>query len=252
MGAAYKIPQLGVVLLVGLLASCASRPVRPPPPPAPVPAPAPAPTGKPEGREFRVDGPSSLLTIQVYKGGALSRAGHNHVIASHTLRGVAYVPDDPLRAGFDVHMKVDELVVDEEDLRQEAGPDFPPGVPEEARLGTKRNMLSEALLDAERYPEIVLQSEAMQRGPDGGLEAQVRVVVRDRAASVIVPLKYDLRGDELDVQGAIALKQTDLGLTPYSLFGGALRVQDEIKVRFRIVAHAVDSAAAPDASSPPR
>ncbi|HVY80970.1 MAG TPA: YceI family protein [Steroidobacteraceae bacterium] len=249
MSAAYKIPQLAVVLLAGLLASCASRPVRPPPSPAP--APAPAPIEKPAGREFRVDGASSLLTIQVYKGGPLSRAGHNHVIASHTLRGVAYVPDDPTRAGFDVHMRVDELVVDEDELRREAGPDFPPGVPEAARLATKRNMLSEALLDAERYPDIVLQSEAMQRGPDG-LEAQVRVVVRDRAASVIVPLQYELRGDELDVQGAIALKQTDLGLTPYSLFGGALRVEDEIKVRFRIVARAVDAAAVPDASSPPR
>jgi hypothetical protein len=235
MSAAYKIPQLAVVLLAVLLASCASRPVRKPPPPAPVAAAPSAPSG-PEGREFRVDGAESLLTIQVYKGGALSRAGHNHVIASHTLKGVAYVPDDPLRAAFDIHMAVDELVVDEDALRAAAGPDFPPGVPEEARLGTKRNMLSAALLDAERFPEVVLQSEAMQRGADG-LEAQVRVIVRDRATSVIVPVKYELQDDELHVEGEIPLKQTDLGLTPYSLFGGALRVQDEIKVRFKIVAH---------------
>jgi hypothetical protein len=235
MSAAYKIPQLAVVLLAVLLASCASQPVRKPPPPAPVPS-APAAPTRPEGREFRVDGAESLLTIQVYKGGALSRAGHNHVIASHTLKGVAYVPEDPLHAAFDIHMPVQDLVVDEDALRVAAGPDFPPGVPEEARLGTKRNMLSEALLDAERYPDVVLQSEAMQRGPDG-LEAQVRVIVRDRATSVIVPVKNELQDDELRVEGEIALKQTDLGLTPYSLFGGALRVQDEMKVRFKIVAH---------------
>jgi hypothetical protein len=182
-----------------------------------------------------VDGAESLLTIQVYKGGALSRAGHNHVIASHTLKGVVYVPDDPLRAAFDIHMPVKDLVVDEEALRAAAGPDFPPGVPEDARLGTKRNMLGEAVLDAERYPDVVLQSEAMQRGADG-LEAQVRVIVRDRATSVVVPVKYEIQGDVLRVEGELALKQTDVGLTPYSLFGGALRVQDEMKVRFKIVA----------------
>ena len=236
MGAAYKIPQLAVVLLAVLLASCASRPVRTPPSPAPVPA-VPSAPAQVEGREFQVDAAGSLLTIQVYKGGPLSRAGHNHVIASHTLKGVVYVPEDPTRASFDVHIPVEELVVDEDELRTEAGPDFPPGVPDDARLGTKRNMLGEALLDADRYPEIVLQSEAMQRGPEG-LQAQVRVIVRDRATSVIVPLKHEIHGDELRVDGAIALKQTDLGLTPYSLFGGALRVEDEIKVRFTILARA--------------
>jgi hypothetical protein len=55
---------------------------------------------------------------------------------------------------------------------------------------------------------------------------------------VIVPLKYETRGNELHVEGELPLKQTDLGLTPFSLFGGALRVLDEIKVRFRVVARA--------------
>ena len=55
---------------------------------------------------------------------------------------------------------------------------------------------------------------------------------------MIVPVKYEIRGSELQVQGELPLKQTDLGLTPFSLFGGALRVQDDIKVRFNIVARA--------------
>jgi polyisoprenoid-binding protein YceI len=186
-----------------------------------------------------VDSDASLLIIRVYKGGALSRAGHNHVIASHSLTGVAYVPDEPTRASFDIHMLAEELTVDEDELRAQEGPDFPPGIPENAKVGTRRNMLGPAVLDADRYPDIVLQSEAMQRGPDG-LEAQVRVIVRDRASPAIVPLKYEIHGNELRVEGELALKQTDLGLTPFSLFGGALKVEDEIKVRFRVVARAAD------------
>jgi hypothetical protein len=204
------------------------------------PASQPQPSGaQVEGREFVVDSAASLLTIRVYKGGPLSRAGHNHVIASHSLTGVAHVPDEPTHASFDVHLLVAELVVDEDELRAQEGPDFPPGVPEDAKTGTKRNMLGPSLLDADRYPDLALQSEALQRGPDG-LQAQVRVIVRDRASAVIVPLKYEIRGSELRVAGELALKQTDLGLTPFSLFGGALRVEDEIKVRFNIVARAAD------------
>jgi YceI-like domain len=237
MGAAYKIPTAATLLLAVLLASCASRPPREAPPPAAVPPPAPQQPQAipPQGREFRVDSAASLLTVRVYRGGALARAGHNHVIASHSLMGVVRVPEDPARASFDIHLPVSELVVDEEELRARAGPDFPPGVPDDAKAGTKRNMLGPALLEADRYPEIILQSEAMQRGPEG-LEAQVRVVVRDRASSVIVPLQYTLGGDRLEVQGELALRQTDLGVTPFSLFGGALRVLDEIKVQFDIVA----------------
>jgi polyisoprenoid-binding protein YceI len=239
MTPAYKIPPLAVAVLAILLASCASRPSREAPPtqPAAPPAIEQSSSQQAEGREYRVDPAASLLTIRVYRGGALGRAGHNHVIASHSLNGIVRVPADPTRASFDVHLPVSELVVDEEALRAQEGPDFPPGVPEEAKEGTKRNMLGPALLEAERYPEIVLQSEAIQRGAEG-LEAQVRVIVRDRASSVIVPLKYEMRGDELYVEGELPLKQTDLGLTPFSLFGGALRVLDDIKVRFRVVARA--------------
>jgi hypothetical protein len=185
-----------------------------------------------------VDSAASLLTIRVYRGGALARAGHNHVVASHSLQGVVRVPEEPTRASFEVHMPVGELVVDEEDLRAKEGPDFPAGVPPDAKEGTKRNMVGASLLEAERYPEIVLQSEAIQRGADGGLEAQVRVIVRDRASSIIVPVKYEIAGNELHVQGEFPLKQTDLGLTPFSLFGGALKVLDEMKVRFNLVAKA--------------
>jgi len=185
-----------------------------------------------------VDPAGSLLTIRVYRGGALARAGHNHVIASHSLQGVVRVPEDPTHASFEVHMPVAELAVDEEDLRAQEGPDFPAGVPDDAKEGTRRNMLGPSLLEGERYPEIVLQSEALQRGADGGLEAQVRVIVRDRASSIVVPVKYAVTGNQLQVQGEFPLKQTDLGLTPFSLFGGALKVVDEMKVRFNLVAKA--------------
>jgi hypothetical protein len=242
VSAAYRIQALAVVLLAVLVAGCARQAQRPA-----VPAPASVPEQAPRiipraGRRFDLDPAASLLTIQVFRGGALARAGHNHVVASHDLSGVAYVPENVSGVSFDVHLNVNLLTVDEDDLRQQAGPDFPPGVPEEAKAGTKRNLLGEAILDGDRYPEIVLQSEAVRRAAEGdGVEAQVRVIVRDRAFAVIVPMRYRLEGNTLEVDGEMPLKQTDIGLTPFSLFGGALKVEDGMKIRFHIVARATAS-----------
>lgn len=147
------------------------------------------------------------------------------------------MPEDPTRGSFEVHVPVNDLVVDEAALRAAEGPDFSPDVPDSAKDGTRRNMLSPALLDGARYPQIVLQSEHLQRTPEG-MRAQVRITVRDQVRSFAVPLHYSLHGNELRVRGELALAQTELGLTPLSLLGGALHVVDEIKVKFDVVARA--------------
>jgi hypothetical protein len=238
MRAAYRIQALAVVLLAATVAGCTSQPRRASAP-APVPE-QPAPGAQQhDGRRFQIDSSASLLTIQVFRGGALARAGHNHVVASHDLTGHAYVPENLTGVSFDVAFNVNLLTVDEEDLRKEAGPDFPPGVPEEAKAGTKKNMLSAAMLDGDRYPQIELRSRTVRRAPEGGgVEAQLQAVVRDRAFELVVPMTYRLDGDTLEVNGEMPLKQTDVGITPFSLFGGALKVEDGMKVRFRIVARA--------------
>jgi polyisoprenoid-binding protein YceI len=218
--------------ILALLAGCPSAPRQPPPP---SPSVSPAQPLEHEGRPFAISGAESLLVVLVHRGGALARAGHNHVVASHNLGGTAWVADDIIRSSFEVRVPVNDLVLDEAQLRLQEGPEFPPEVPESARQGTRTNMLGEALLDGARYPEIVLESERLQK-TDAGLQAQVRVSIHGQVRSLVVPLTYELAGDELRVQGQIALKQSDLGLTPFSALGGALRVQDEIQVKFRILA----------------
>ncbi|MGH8208269.1 MAG: YceI family protein [Steroidobacteraceae bacterium] len=178
----------------------------------------------------------------VFRGGTLAKVGHNHVIASHALSGTFYVSAAQARSTFEVHLPVAELTVDEAALRaKESEVDFPPDVPDSAKDGTRRNMLGGALLDAEHYPEIVLRSERLEPAADGsGVQwlAHVQVTVRDRIAFLVVPVRYTHSGDELLVSGELPLKQTDLGLTPFSALLGALQVVDEMKVRFHIVARA--------------
>jgi polyisoprenoid-binding protein YceI len=181
----------------------------------------------------------SLLTILAFRGGALAKAGHNHVIASHEVSGTFYVPDDLLRSTFELHIPVASLTIDEPALRAKEGPDFPTDVPDSAKEGTRRNMLSEALLNGAQFAEITLVSARIQPGGTGAsVQADVQVTVRGQTHTLAVPVAYTLSGTELVAAGELPVKQTDLGLTPFSAMLGALQVQDELRVRFRIVAHA--------------
>ena len=111
---------------------------------------------------YQVKPEESLVRILTYKGGALSAAGHNHVIASHNLTGKVYVHEDISHCGFDLVMPVTLLEVDEANLRQEEGEDFKSQVSESAKDGTRKNMLGEALLDGEHYPGVELNSTTLQ------------------------------------------------------------------------------------------
>ena len=238
-----KIRLAGALFLACALTGC---PTRPPPPPAQVRA-VPPPAAAPHaGRPYDIVAAESLLTVRVYRGGTLASAGHNHLIASRTLAGTVYVPADVLKSSVELHLAVAELTVDEPQLRaQEGGGDFPPDVPQSAREGTRRNMLGPAVLDAAEYPEVVLRSERLEpagAGAPGALVAYLDAQVRDQHRTISVPVRYELAGDTVTVTGETALRQGELGLTPFTALMGGLAVQDEMRVRFRIVARAAGGA----------
>jgi hypothetical protein len=237
---------LATSVFLALLSGCPLPPRAPPhAPAAPAAPPAPAPH---VGTPYEILPQSSLLTILVYRGGALASAGHNHVIASHELSGTVYVPSAIPQSSFEVHIPVSTLTVDEAALRaQQPAAEFPPDVSEGAKEGTRRNMLGEALLDAQRNPEIVLRS--LQLEPAGGtatdsgaVRAHVQSSVRGQLRTFTVPVRYRLGGvggnGTVEASGEFPLLQTDLGLTPFSALLGALQVQDEMLISFHIVAQA--------------
>ena len=192
---------------------------------------------KHEGRPFDVDSHESLLTILAFRGGTLAKAGHNHVIASHDITGTFYVMDDVQRSTFELHVPVAQLTIDEPGLRSKEGPDFPTDVPDSAKEGTRRNMLSEALLNGAQFPDITLVSQHIDAATAGSqVRADVQITVRGQTRTVSLPVTYTLANGELTASGEVPIKQTELGLTPFSALLGALQVQDEMRVRVRLVA----------------
>ena len=187
------------------------------------------------GRLFHVIGDESLIQIFAYRGGTLARVGHNHVIASRNLQGDVRLTDDMRQSQFDLTIPVTLLTIDEPDLRAAAGDEFASEVPDSAREGTRKNLLSESLLDGERFPGIQLRLSALEVNGDH-YEASIDITIKARRHTVRVPLALAVTADALTASGELRLQQSELGLTPFSVMLGALTVQDELRVMFAVTA----------------
>jgi polyisoprenoid-binding protein YceI len=227
-----------VAALALLAGGCTPAP-RPAPPPAAVAAPAPAPAA---GRHYRLDGAQSSLTILAYRAGPLARLGHNHVLIARTLEGELTLPADPAAARFRLAFPVATLALDEPAARAAEGETFA-SVPSAADVeGTRRNLLGPAVLDAATFPRITIAGHGARA--DGALRAVAVVTVRGREATVAVPvtLSTEAGSGALLAEGAFELRQSDLGLEPFSIGLGALQVRDALAIRFRLRATPDDGA----------
>jgi hypothetical protein len=177
------------------------------------------------GTVFVVDPDNSLLVIAVRRGGSLAQLGHDHAIASHNVRG--YVAPNENRA--DLFIRLDELVVDEPELRAQEG--FATQPTDAAIAGTRENMLAQ--LQAADYPYAVIAVAAVDTDA-AGTWLQASIAVRGVTRPVRIPVRIERDPDELTVSGEVALEQSSFGIVPLSILGGALLVQDRVDVRFHI------------------
>jgi hypothetical protein len=181
---------------------------------------------------FRVDPSRSLVVIEVRRGGSLAQFGHDHVVASHDV--VGNVAPDEGRA--DLWMPLDALVVDEPALRAEAGFDTQPSPDDIA--GTRSNMV-ERVLETDRYPFALVSLNEV--GVNGGAKRlRVTITLHGITRSVETEAQLDKSADEVSAAGTIAIDQSQFGITPFSVFGGAIAVQDRLNVTFRIRARRME------------
>jgi len=228
-----------LLLLVGIgsLAGCSARRAERPAVPPPAVEPQAGPVIPRGARLYTIDADHSLVTLRVYRAGPLARLGHNHVITSTQELGYAWTTGDPAASGFAVRVPVAGLVVDDPAARASAGPDFPGEVPADAHDGTRRNLLRPEVLDADRYPEIVVRADALA-GTWEQPSVAARVTLKDQTRSIEVPLTVSRDVTALTARGTFRIRQSDFGITPFSVGGGAIQVADQVEVTFEIRATA--------------
>ena len=178
---------------------------------------------------------SSRLEVRVYRDGPMLQLGHNHVITSDAIDGVIELREPRPQSGFTLELPLASLVVDDPAARAAAGTEFASPVPEKDRAGTVRNMLGPAVLDAARQAVLHLTADGISGGPVEYV-ARVRVGLRGEERVIDVPLALSFEGDRLRIHASMRLHHADLGLVPFSVALGALRVRDDIEVDCRLEA----------------
>ena len=229
-----------ITIAVGSLWLVGCRTAPPPPPPPPPPAPEVIPE---RIDHYHVDALASQVLILVYRDGPMARLGHNHVMSVHRLSGEVVVPKDPAHSTFTLEFPVAAMTIDEPALRATLGEDFKAPVDAASVDGTRGHMLGEKLLNASHFPVIHLVSGPLRSDGDHWI-VTLNISVRDHDSAIDVPVALTTTPEELDASGEFDLTHAQLGLTPYSVGLGALRVAETIHIRFNVVArYAVVSAA---------
>ena len=187
---------------------------------------------------FRLDAERSLVVIRVYRGGALARFGHDHVMASRDVRGYVLLSNAPGARRADLYAPLALLSVDEPALRAQAGFDTQPS--QQDIEGTRRNML-EKVLETAQHPFVSVHLDR-SAGEPPAITVDAAVTLHGKTRTL--PLAIDLEtpsAETIYARGRFSVKQTDFDITPYSLLGGALRVEDTIDIEFQLSATRVAS-----------
>jgi polyisoprenoid-binding protein YceI len=187
---------------------------------------------------YRIDARPSRFTVQVTAAGLLSAFGHNPVIAIRNFSGEARFHPDTLES---TSLRV---------VVQAAALEVSGDVSDKDRREIER-ALQDRVLESTAYPEIVFQSSSVKVNLAGPGQYRIEVlgqlslhgVTREHSVSA----RVTVGPDRLRASGEFSLHQTDYGIELVSVAGGALKVKDELKCSFDILASSVraeDSAAA--------
>lgn len=178
---------------------------------------------------YRVDASRSRFIAQAFAEGLLSAFGHNPRLAVRRFEGEAeFDPAAPNAASVWMKARADSLVVIDD-------------ISEKDRREIERVTREEAL-EAARYPEVVFRSAivAARRAAEGRYQVKIigdlslHGVTREFAIDVAAPVE----GDELRAQGGFTLRLTDFNIRPITVAGGLLKLKDEVRLSFDILAHA--------------
>jgi hypothetical protein len=186
----------------------------------------------------------SHIRIYAFRGGKAARFGHNHVLSVSGLEGYLYLPEAGIAsAQFELAFRLDQMEVDRPELREAVGGSFGSALSDEARSGTRDNMLGESGLQAGRFPRVRIRSLEIA-GEAPKFAVRVAVELHGQTREQWVPLQVNGLPGSATVQGSAVLRQTDFGIQPFSVLGGLLSVQDPLVVELLLEAHPVAATSA--------
>ena len=171
--------------------------------------------------EWKLDASDGQLLVRTGVTGRAARMGHRLTIAMNAWRAtVTWAGDEP--SAVDLEVDVDSLEV----LRGEGGV-TPLSGPE--KTVARSNALK--TLDAKRFPSISFRADDVAKTADG-YRLTGTAEIHGKSNPQTVDLRIEDLGDSWRMSTDVAVRQSDFGVKPYSLFMGSMKVADEVTVVF--------------------
>ncbi len=191
-----------------------------------------APSTNSHGPRFVVDPKRSRFTVQASATGVLAAMGHNPTIGIRAFTGKVEFDADALRAsGLSLTIQSASLSVLDD-------------VSDKDRREMEK-LMKEDVLEVEKYPEIRYDSSqiVVTRVNEALYKAAVNGDLRFHGVTRKQPLtvRIALLGTMLRGSGEFVLKQSDFQIKPVSVAGGILKVKDELKFSFEMVANCLEA-----------
>ena len=183
----------------------------------------------PEGNivRYQIDTRSSTFKVRAFATGLLSAFGHSPTVAIRDFSGEVKFDPETLSSGSTlVRIKATSLKVADD-------------IGDKDRQDIERQMY-ETVLEVSQYPEIVYecQNVTINRSTNGQLEATLlgkltlHGVTQDQAVSA----RISVIGDSLRATGDFSVSQSAFGIKEVTAVGGTIRLKDELKATFEMVA----------------
>jgi polyisoprenoid-binding protein YceI len=186
--------------------------------------------GTPQAAKVRyaIDAEGSTFTVRTFAGGMLSAFGHNPTIAIPDFQGEVQWTSSALDdASLRLVIQAASLVVTDD-------------ISSKDRQEIERRMRDE-VLETDGYPEIIYECprvSSVQKMGEGlySITLNGELILHGVTNSQPVSARVTLKGDTLRVAGDFSVRQSDYDIKLVSAAGGAVKVKDELKLSFNIVA----------------
>ena len=178
---------------------------------------------------FAIDPAVSTITLQAGKSGVFSFAGHDHEIVAPVSDGeIALDRLDISRSRISIRFDAKSLKV--------TGRGEPAGDVAEVQ----QVMLSDRVLDVQKYPVISFTSRTMSVTKRSGDQITVQVAgdlaLHGVTRPLALPVDVQLAADQIRANGKAVVRQTEFGIEPVKAGGGTVRVKNDVDVSFSVVA----------------
>jgi len=176
---------------------------------------------------YIIDGRASRFTVQAFATGMLARMGHNPTIGIRDFSGEMKFDPDKLQAGsFHLLIKTASLSVQDDisdkDLRE------------------MERLMKVEVLETEKFSEIVYDASSISitKMADALYSATLNgsLTMHGVTRNQQIAVRVASFGTMLRASGDFSLDQTDYNIKLVSVAGGALKLKDELKFSFEIVA----------------